>query len=176
VKADNIVAFVVVGRRCERLYVTKATAAQYSLTTISDLNRLPTSLRSAVRRVLAATVCLGHRQQLYGLQFKEVKKLDVVADHGQGAQDGDIQVGLLFTEAVSSTPISSCSRTQESAAADNAIAVWRSSIDSPELKAAIDAVNAKLTTASTTSSTPSCDQKLDPKVAASQWLKIQSLA
>ena len=53
--------------------------------------------------------CLARSQQLYGLQFKEVKKLDVGGPVTVKAlEDGDIQVGILFTGAASSRRTPCC--------------------------------------------------------------------
>jgi osmoprotectant transport system substrate-binding protein len=183
VKADNIVASPPSSAvDVNAFYVTKATAAQYSLTTISDLKPVAGKLAfGGPPECSQRPLCLGDtEQQLYGLQFKEVKKLDPGGPITVKAlQDGDIQVGLLFTgSSVIDPDFVMLQDDKHLQPADNAIAVWRSSIDSPELKAVIDAVNAKLTTAeyNKLNGQISGDQKLDPKAAASQWLKDQSLA
>ena len=119
-------------------------------------------------------------QDLYGLEFKEVKKLDAGGPITVNAlKDGDIQVGLLFTgSSVIDPDFVMLEDDKGLQPADNAIAVWRSSVDSPELTTVIDAVNAKLTTEeyNKLTSRSAGDQKLDPKDAASQWLSDQGLS
>lgn len=162
-------------------YVTKATQQQYNLTTISDLKPVANKLVfGGPPECETRPLCLGDTEkQLYGLQFKQVKKLDTGGPiTGKALQDGDIQVGLLFTgSSVIDPDFVMLQDDKHLQPADNAIAVWRSSIDSPELKTVIDAVNAKLTTAeyNKLNAEISGDQKLDPKDAASQWLKDQGL-
>jgi osmoprotectant transport system substrate-binding protein len=182
VKADNIVASSASSAvDVNAFYVTKATAAQYSLTTISDLKAVADKLVfGGPPECATRPLCLGDtEQQLYGLNFKEVKKLDVGGPiTGKALKDGDIQVGLLFTgSSVIDPDFVMLQDDKNLQPADNAIAVWRSKVDSPELKAVVEAVNAKLTTAeyNKLNGEISGDQKLDPKDAASQWLKDQGL-
>ncbi|MDQ1532861.1 MAG: osmoprotectant transport system substrate-binding protein [Actinomycetota bacterium] len=162
-------------------YVTKATQQQYNLTTISDLKPVANKLVfGGPPECETRPLCLGATEkQLYGLQFKQVKKLDPGGPITVKAlKDGDIQVGLLFTgSSVIDPDFVMLQDDKHLQPADNAIGVWRSSVDSPELKAVIDAVNAKLTTAeyNKLNAEISGDQKLDPKDAASQWLKDQGL-
>ena len=162
-------------------YVTKATQEQYNLTTISDLKAVADKLVfGGPPECETRPLCLGDTEQtLYGLQFKEVKKLDAGGPITVKAlKDGDIQVGLLFTgSSVIDPDFVMLEDDKGLQPADNAIAVWRSSVDSPELRAVIDAVNAKLTTEeyNKLSLQVSGDEKLDPAEAASQWLKDQGL-
>jgi osmoprotectant transport system substrate-binding protein len=183
VKADGIVASTPSSAvDVNAFYVTKKTADQYHLTTISDLKPIAGQLVfGATPECADRPLCLGStEQQLYGLQFKTVKKLDEGGPITDSAlEDGDIQVGLLFSG--SSIIDSDFVQLQDDKGlqpADNVIAVWRSQIDSPALKAAIDAVNAKLTTAeyNKLSAEISGAQKMDPKDAASQWLQQQGLS
>ena len=183
VKADNVVASTASSAvDVNAFYVTKATQQQYSLTTISDLKAVADKLVfGGPPECATRPLCLGDtEQQLYGLQFKEVKKLDAGGPITVKAlKDGDIQVGLLFTgSSVIDPDFVMLQDDKGLQPADNAIAVWRSKVDSPALKAVIDSVNAKLTTAeyNKLNAEISGDQKLDPKDAASQWLKDQGLA
>ena len=182
VKADGIVASTASSAvDVNAFYVTKATQQQYNLTTISDLKPVANKLVfGGPPECETRPLCLGDTEkQLYGLQFKEVKKLDPGGPITVKAlQDGDIQVGLLFTgSSVIDPDFVMLQDDKNLQPADNAIAVWRAKVDSPALKAVIDAVNAKLTTAeyNKLNAEISGDQKLDPKDAASQWLKDQGL-
>jgi osmoprotectant transport system substrate-binding protein len=162
-------------------WVTKATQEQYNLTTISDLKAVAGQLTfGGPPECAERPLCLGTTEQsLYGLEFKEVKKLDVGGPiTGQALKDGDIQVGLLFTgSSVIDPDFVMLEDDKGMQPADNAIAVWRSDIDSPELKAVIDAVNAKLTLEeyNKLNAQITGDEKLDPAEAASQWLTDQGL-
>lgn len=182
VKADGIVASSPSPAvDVNAFYVTKATQQKYNLTTISDLKAVAGQLSfGGPPECATRPLCLGTtEQQLYGLQFKEVKKLDPGGPITVKAlKDGDIQVGLLFTgSSVLDPSFVMLQDDKNLQPADNAIAVWRSKVDSSDLKADIDAVNAKLTSAeyNKLNAEISGDQKLDPKDAASQWLKDQGL-
>ena len=162
-------------------YVTKATQQQYDLTTISDLKAVAGQLVfGGPPECSERPLCLGNtEQQLYGLDFKEVKKLDVGGPiTGKALKDGDIQVGLLFTgSSVLDPDFVMLEDDKGLQPADNAIAVWRSSVDSTELQDVVNAVNAKLTTEeyNKLNGQISGDEKLDPADAASQWLTDQGL-
>ena len=162
-------------------YVTKATQTKYNLTTISDVKAVAGELVfGGPPECSERPLCLGDTEKtLYGLNFKEVKKLDVGGPITVKAlKDGDIQVGLLFTgSSVIDPDFVLLQDDKLLQPADNAIAVWRSSVDSTELQGVISAVNAKLTTEeyNKLSLQVSGDEKLDPADAASQWLKDQGL-
>ncbi len=162
-------------------YITKATQQQYNLTTISDLKAIAGQLTfGGPPECATRPLCLGETEKtLYGLEFKQVKKLDVGGPiTAKALKDGDIQVGLLFTgSSVIDPDFVMLEDDKGLQPADNAIAVWRSSIDSPELKTVIDSVNAKLTTEeyNKLNGQITGDAKLDPKDAASQWLSDQGL-
>jgi osmoprotectant transport system substrate-binding protein len=182
VKADGIVASSPAPAvDVNAFYVTKATAAQYHLTKISDLKPIAGQLTfGGPPECSTRPLCLGStEQQLYGLKFKTVKKLDIGGPiTGTALKGGDIQVGLLFTgSSVIDPDFVMLEDDKGLQPADNVIAVWRSKVDSSALKAVIDAVNAKLTTAeyNKLNIEISGDQKLDPKDAASQWLTDQNL-
>jgi osmoprotectant transport system substrate-binding protein len=181
-KADNVVVSdASTAVDVNGFYVTKATQAKYNLTTISDLKPVAGELAfGGPPECSERPLCLGDTEkQLYGLNFKEVKKLDVGGPITvKGLKDGDIQVGLLFTGSSVIDPDFVLLQDDKGLQpADNAIAVWRSSVDSTELQGVISAVNAKLTTEeyNKLSLQVSGDEKLDPADAASQWLTDQGL-
>src|SRR5437773_494922 len=88
-------------------------------------------------------------QQLYNLKFKTVKKLDAGGPiTNKALKDGSIDVGLLFTgSSVIDPDFVLLTDDKGLQPADNAIAVWRTTVDSPAFDAVINAVNAKLDTA-----------------------------
>ena len=81
-------------------YVTKATAKKYKLKSVSDLTKSASKLTfGGPAECEERPLCLGDTsQQLYGLDFSEVKKLDAGGPITvQALEDGDIDVALLFT-------------------------------------------------------------------------------
>jgi osmoprotectant transport system substrate-binding protein len=81
-------------------YVSKATAKKYKLKNVSDLKKVASKLTfGGPPECEERPLCLGDTsQQLYGLDFSEVKKLDAGGPITVKAlEDGDIDVGLLFT-------------------------------------------------------------------------------
>ena len=183
VKSDDIVASTPSSAvDVNAFYVTQATADKYHLTTISDLKAVANQLVFGGPPECAdRPLCLGDtEQQLYGLDFKEVKKLDAGGPITNSAlEKGEIDVGLLFSgSSVINSDFVMLQDDKGLQPADDVIAVWRSSIDSSKLKDAVDAVNAKLDTAAYNKLAleVSGDQKLDPSQAASQWLKDNGLA
>ncbi|HEX4491693.1 MAG TPA: ABC transporter substrate-binding protein [Acidimicrobiia bacterium] len=163
-------------------YVTKATADKYHLTKISDLKPIADQLTFGGPPECAdRPLCLGATEQaLYDLHFKTVKKLDEGGPITDSAlEDGDIQVGLLFSgSSVLDKDFVQLQDDKGLQPADAVVAVWRQSVDSSDLSGAIDAVNAKLTTDEYNKLNAEINgsQKLDPKDAASQWLKDQGLS
>jgi osmoprotectant transport system substrate-binding protein len=81
-------------------YVSKDTAKKYKLKNVSDLKKVASKLTfGGPPECEDRPLCLGDTsQQLYGLDFSEVKKLDAGGPITvQALQDGDIDVALLFT-------------------------------------------------------------------------------
>ena len=132
-------------------YVTKETATKYNLTKVSDLTAVAPQLTfGGPPECETRPLCLGTtEQQLYNLKFKTVKKLDAGGPiTNKALKDGSIDVGLLFTgSSVIDPDFQLLTDDKGLQPADNAIAVWRTSVDSPALDAVINAVNAKLDTA-----------------------------
>jgi osmoprotectant transport system substrate-binding protein len=131
-------------------YVTKKTAKKYKLKNVSDLTAQASKLTfGGPPECEQRDRCLGPKaQELYGLQFKEVKKLDVGGPVTVKAlEDGDIQVGILFTGS-STIPkdavlLKDDKRLQ---GADNVVVLVKQDKFTPELGTAIDKVSAKITT------------------------------
>ncbi len=162
-------------------YVLRATADKYHLTTLSSLKPVASQLVfGGPPECSTRPLCLGAKeQQLYGLQFKDVKKLDAGGPVTEKAlDDGTIDVGLLFTG--SSVIKSNYVLLQDDKGlqpADNPIALVRKSVDTPEINAIIDKVNAALTTEEYNKLALQVqNDKLDPKDVAASFLKQQGLA
>jgi osmoprotectant transport system substrate-binding protein len=131
-------------------YVLKKTANRHNLKTVSDLARVAERLTfGGPPECEDRPLCLGDAsQQLYGLQFKEVKKLDTGGPVTVKAlEDGDIQVAILFTGS-SVIPKNAVLLRDDKGlqGADNPVVLVREEKNTPELTADIDRVSAKVTT------------------------------
>lgn len=162
-------------------YVLKSTADKYQLTTLSSLVPVATKLVfGGPPECSARPLCLGAKeQQLYNLQFKDVKKLDAGGPVTEKAlDDGTIDVGLLFTGSSVIKPNYVLLQDDKGLQpADNPVALVRKSVDTADINAIVDKVNAALTTdAYNKLALQVQDQKLDPKDVAATFLKQQGLA
>jgi osmoprotectant transport system substrate-binding protein len=161
-------------------YVKKETATKYNLTKLSDLTAVSSQLTfGGPAECATRPLCLGTTEkQLYNLNFKTVKKLDAGGPITNSAlKDGSIDVGLLFTgSSVIDPDFQLLTDDKGLQPADDAIAVWRTSVDSPALDSVIDAVNAKLDTAAYNEMALKIfNDKEDPKDVAHQWLADNGL-
>jgi osmoprotectant transport system substrate-binding protein len=161
-------------------YVTKKTAKKYKLTNVSDLKAVAGQLTfGGPPECEQRPLCLGDTsQQKYGLQFKEVKKLDVGGPVTVKAlQDGDIQVGILFTgSSVIPKDAVLLKDDQGLQGADNPVVLVKQDKYTPELGAALDKVSAKISTKQYRKLTLAVqNDKEDPKDVAEQFLKSQKL-
>ena len=124
-------------------------------------------------------LCLGTTsQRLYGLKFKEVKKLDVGGPvTSKALKDGDIQVGELFTGSSVIDPDFVLLKDDKGLQpADNPFALIRESKASNDVKRIVEAVSAKLTLEAYNKMSTSIDaDKIDPKEAAQTFLKENGL-
>jgi osmoprotectant transport system substrate-binding protein len=162
-------------------YVLKSTADKYHLTTLSSLVPVaPQLVFGGPPECQDRPLCLGTKeQQLYGLHFKDVKKLDTGGPVTTKALDyGTIQVGLLFTgSSVISSNYVLLTDDKGLQPADNPVAVIRKSVDTQAINDIIDKVNAALTTAEYNKLALQVqNDKQDPKDVASQFLKDHGLS
>jgi osmoprotectant transport system substrate-binding protein len=156
--------------------VTKATADKYHLTKISDLAPVAKDLVfGAGPECSTRPLCLVGLQKTYGLNFKDVKKLDSGGPLTKDAlQNGQIQVGLIFTSdgAVAARGFVVLQDDKNLQPADNVVPVIRKANDSKVVDDVLNAISAKLTTASLSEANKSVDvDKADPSDAAAKWLK-----
>jgi len=131
--------------------VTKATAAKYSLTKLSDLAPV------AGQFVLGAgpecpkrPFCLPGLEGTYGLHFKDFKTLDTDGPLTRAAlKSGAIQVGLVFTSDadLNSLGLVVLQDDKHLANADNVVPILRTSVATDDVKTVLNHVSAKLTTA-----------------------------
>jgi osmoprotectant transport system substrate-binding protein len=161
-------------------YVTKATAKKYNLKKVSDLKKVASKLTfGGPPECETRDFCLGPKsQQLYGLKFSDVKKLDAGGPITVKAlEDGDIQVGLLFTGS-SVIPKDAVLLTDDKALqpADNPVFLVKKNKATTATMKTLDAVSAKLTTAAYNKmSLDISDQKQDPATVAAAFLKKNGL-
>jgi osmoprotectant transport system substrate-binding protein len=124
-------------------------------------------------------LCLGTTSsELYGLDFKEVKKLDVGGPLTVNAlKDGSIDVGLLFTgSSVIDPDFVLLVDDKGMQPADNPIALAREEALTDDVRSIIDAVNDKLTLAAYNKmSTGITEDKLDPDEVAKNFLEENGL-
>jgi osmoprotectant transport system substrate-binding protein len=161
-------------------YVLKSTAKKYKLKTLSDLvDAAPKLVFGGPPECQERDLCLGPvEQDLYGFQFSEVKKLDVGGPITVAAlEDGDIDVGLLFTGS-SVIPKKAVLLTDDKGLqpADNPVLLVREDASSKKLIKVANAVSAKLTTAAYNKMSLDISEKLvDPADAAAAFLKKAKL-
>ena len=161
-------------------YVTKKTAKKYKLKNVSDLTAQASKLTfGGPPECEQRDRCLGPQsQQLYGLQFKEVKKLDVGGPVTVKAlEDGDIQVAILFTGSSVIPKDAVLLKDDKSLqGADNPVVLVKQDKNTPELDATLDKVSAKITTARYRKMVLAVtNDKEDPKDAAATFLKSNKL-
>jgi osmoprotectant transport system substrate-binding protein len=161
-------------------YVTSKTASKYKLKTLSDLVKVAPKLSfGGPQECSNRPLCLGTtEQQLYGLQFKDVKKLDTGGPiTASSLTNGDIQVGLLFTGS-SEIPKGAVLLTDNKGLqpADSPVFLIRKDKATAALLKIVDGVSAKLTTAAYNSMSLAVqNQKLDPATVAADFLKKNKL-
>jgi osmoprotectant transport system substrate-binding protein len=161
-------------------YVLEETADQYELETVSDLVAVaPQLVFGGPPECQERPLCLGDRsQELYGLQFKEVQKLDAGASiTNQALDDGTIDVGLLFTgSSVIKDDYVLLEDDKGLQPADNPIALVRKEKVTPDLTAVIESVNAELDTeAYNEMALKVFNDKEDPADVVAEWLESENL-
>jgi osmoprotectant transport system substrate-binding protein len=161
-------------------YVTKATAKKYKLSKLSDLTKVaPKLVFGTTPECEERPLCLGDKsQQLYGLHFKEVKKLDEGGPITvQALEDNDVQVALLFTGS-SVIPKDAVLLTDDKGLqpADNPVFVIKKDKATAATMKTLNAVSAKLTTAAYNKmSQDISENKQDPSDVAAAFLKKNGL-
>jgi osmoprotectant transport system substrate-binding protein len=160
--------------------VTKKTAKKYKLKTISDLTKAAPKLTfGGPAECETRDLCLGAKsQQTYGLQFKEVQKLDTGGPITSNAlTDGDIQVALLFSGS-SVIPKNAVILKDDKGlqGADNPFVLIRKDKATPKVLKTINQVSKKLTTkAYNEMAVATTVDKEDPSAAAQQFLEDNDL-
>ncbi len=161
-------------------YVTKDTAKKYKLKKVSDLTKQSSKLTfGGPPECEERPLCLGDTsQQLYGLEFSEVKKLDTGGPITvQALEDGDIDVGLLFTGS-SVIPKDAVLLKDDKGLqpADNPVFVINRDKATKATMNVLNAVSAKLSTAAYNKmSLDISENKEDPSDVATAFLKKNGL-
>jgi osmoprotectant transport system substrate-binding protein len=161
-------------------YVLAETAEQYDLETVSDLTAVaPQLVFGGPSECEDRPLCLGDRsQELYGLQFKEVKKLDAGGSVTNAAlDDGTIDVAVLFTgSSVIKPDYVMLEDDKGLQPADNPIALVRADKDTPDLNSVLESVNAELDEAAYNEMALKVfNDKEDPADVATEWLESVNL-
>src|SRR5262249_51170336 len=124
-------------------------------------------------------LCLGGKsQQVYGFKFKAVKKLDTGGPVTTGAlQDGSIQVAELFTgSSVIDPDFVLLKDDRQLQPGENPIALAREPVLTPDVKAIINAVSAKLDLAAYNEMATAIEiDKKNPETVAKQFLAANGL-
>ena len=159
--------------------VTKATAAKYHLTTLSDLTAVSGKLTFAAPPECSSYYfCLPGLEKVYGVHFKSVVSADeagpvTVAD----LKNGKAQVAELFSTdgAIAQNGFVQLQDNRHLEPADHIIPVIRSSFDTAGVAKALNALAAKLTTPQLLDLDNEAGTNHDPVGDASKWLKAEGL-
>jgi osmoprotectant transport system substrate-binding protein len=160
--------------------VTKKTAAKYKLTKMSDLGKVASQLTlGGPAECPKRPFCQPGLKKTYGATFKSFKALDAGGPLTLNALTaGKIDVGLVFSSdgAVAAKGLVVLADDKKLQTADNIIPVLRKDVDSKELKTALNALSAKLTTKALQGLNKQVNvDKKDPEEVAEAWLKKNGL-
>jgi osmoprotectant transport system substrate-binding protein len=161
--------------------VTKETADQYSLAKVSDLKGKASQLVVGGPPELETRPAgLPGLKKVYGIEdFKEFKALDAGGPLTTSALNkGDIDVGRVFTTqgAVAEFGWVVLEEDKPLQPAQNIVPVGRKDAMTDQVKQALDAISAKITTEELTKLNKLVDvDKQDPEKVASDWLTQQGL-
>jgi osmoprotectant transport system substrate-binding protein len=155
--------------------VTKATAEKLDLKTLSDLKGKSQDLVfGAGPECDQRPLCLVGLKETYGLDFKEVKKLDSGGPLTKDAlEKGDIDVGLIFTSdgAVAARGFVVLEDDKDLQPPDNVVPIVRKDKVKGDLEELLNAISAKLTTDGLSELNKRVDiDKEDPADVAKDWL------
>jgi len=175
-KSDIVAVGPASAQDVNAFYVLKSTAKKYDLKNVSDLKAVAPQLTfGGPPECLDRPLCLGDKEkQLYGLNFKEVKKLDPGGPvTNQALDDGTIDVGLLFTGSSIIKPDYVLLKDDKGLQpADNPIALVRKQKATAEVKTILTSVNTKLDRAAYNGMALKVfNDKEDPATVVTAWLK-----
>jgi osmoprotectant transport system substrate-binding protein len=156
--------------------VTKQTADQYHLTSLSGLSRVTGQLTMGGPQDCSGRPdCLGGLQSQYGAQFKEFKPLDLDGPLTRNAlTHGDIQLALMFSTdgIIAGNNWVVLGDPRHIVSADQVVPVVRSKAINQDAQKVLDGVSAKLTTQQLTAMNKKTEvDKAESSEAAQGWLK-----
>jgi osmoprotectant transport system substrate-binding protein len=156
--------------------VTKETAQKHKLKKLSDLKDVAGQLvLGAPADCEGRSDCLAGLEQVYGVKFKSVTRIDIDSPQMLDAlEKGDIQVGEVFSSdgAVVARDFVVLDDDKHIVAADAVVPIGRSNKLTGDAKTAINGASAKLTTDDLLKMNKSASvDKDDPQDIAADWLK-----
>ncbi len=156
--------------------VSKATADKLKVKTLSDLKGKSQDLVfGAGPECDQRPLCLVGLKSTYGLEFKEIKKLDSGGPLTKDAlEKGDIDVGLIFTSdgAVAARGFVVLEDDKDLQPPDNVVPIVRTEVLKGDLEKLLNSLSAKLTTAGLSEMNKAVDvDKADPADVAKTWLQ-----
>lgn len=160
--------------------VTKEFSQQNNLTSLADLGKVSSNVVLGGPSELA-TRAYGPEglKGVYGATLKQFKPYDSPAVKTKDLLDGKIQMGEYFTteSAIVDNGFVPLADPQSMILPQNVVPLMRSDVaDNPQVKAALDPVQAALTTEELTALNKQVDvDKMDPNEVASAWLKSKNL-
>ncbi|GAB2584337.1 ABC transporter substrate-binding protein [Microlunatus antarcticus] len=161
--------------------VTKEFSQQNNLTSLADLKNVSSNV------VLGGPSELAQRaygpeglKGVYGATLKQFKPYDSPAVKTKDLLDGKIQMGEYFTteSAIADNGFVPLADPQSMILPQNIVPLMRADVaDNPAVSAALDPVQAALTTEELTALNKKVDvDKMDPNQVAADWLKSKNLA
>jgi osmoprotectant transport system substrate-binding protein len=162
------------------IVVTKATAEKHKLTKVSDLAAVDDQLTfGGPPECPTRPLCLLGLKEKYGLEFKQVEKLDVGGPITREALTrGSIDVALLFSSdgAIARQGLVALQDDKGLQPAENVVPVVRTDKVDDDLREALNAISEKLTTAELVKLNAAVDiDKEDAADVAERWLKENDL-
>ncbi len=156
--------------------VTKATADRLKIKTLSDLKGKSQDLVfGAGPECPDRPLCLVGLKEKYGLEFKEVKRLDSGGPLTKDAlEKGDIDIGLIFTSdgAVAARGFVVLEDDLSLQPPENVVPIVRNDVLAGDLEDLLNSISAKLTTEGLSELNKAVDvDKADPADVAKGWLE-----
>ena len=161
--------------------VTKEFSQKNNLTSLADLAKVSSSVVLGGPSELA-TRAYGPQglKGVYGATLKQFKPYDSPAVKTKDLLDGKIQMGEYFTteSAIADNGFVALADPQSMILPQNVVPLMRGDVaDNAQVKAALDPVQAALTTEELTALNKQVDvDRMDPNEVAAQWLKDKGLA
>jgi osmoprotectant transport system substrate-binding protein len=161
--------------------VTKEFSQQNNLTSLADLSKVSSNVVLGGPSELA-TRAYGPEglKGVYGATLKQFKPYDSPAVKTKDLLDGKIQMGEYFTteSAIADNGFVPLADPQSMILPQNVVPLMRGDVaDNPQVTAALDPVQAALTTDELTALNKQVDvDKMDPNEVAAAWLKSKGIA